>query len=84
MFTKYVMITTIIIFLLSGCISRTSFGPCIGILDERDPHLIYKASGWNIAMAIIFVETVFVPIIVVVDQTLCPTGKWKTEREQSS
>lgn len=84
MFSKYITITLIILILLSGCVSKTSFGPCIGVLDERDPHLIYKASGWNIAMAIIFIETVFVPVIVVVDQTLCPIGKWKTEKEQSS
>jgi hypothetical protein len=70
--TKALLI--ILLFSISACAERTSLGPCIGAFDERDPHLIYKPSGWNIAMAIIFIETIFVPIVVIFDETQCPIG----------
>ncbi len=60
--------------LISGCTTNTPFGPCIGAFDDRDPHLIYKPSGWNIALGIVFIETVFVPVIVLIDETQCPIG----------
>lgn len=59
----------------ASCTSETDFGPCIGAFDEKDPGLIYKMSGWNIAMGIIFFELIVPPIIVVVDETLCPIGR---------
>ncbi len=59
---------------VSGCTSKTDFGPCIGAFDDKDPSLIYKANGWNIAMGVVFVELIVPPIIVIVDETLCPIG----------
>jgi hypothetical protein len=64
--------------LLVGCTSRTEYGECIGAFDDKKPELHYKASVWNIFLAIIFVETIIVPIYVVVDQSLCPVGKKST------
>ena len=63
------------LFALVGCTSRTDLGPCIGAFDERDPNLIYKVSGWNIAMGIIFMEMIIPPVIVIADETLCPVGR---------
>lgn len=60
---------------LAGCTSHTEFGPCVGAFDEKDPKLVYKISGWNLAMALIFFEIIAPPIIVVVDETFCPIGK---------
>ena len=62
---------------VTGCTSSTAAGPCIGAFDDKDPTLNYKMNGWNVAMAIIFSETIIVPVLVVVDETLCPTGKKK-------
>lgn len=61
--------------LLVGCTSSTEHGPCIGAFDDRDPKLTYKVSVLNVFLAIIFVETIIVPIWVVVDETLCPIGR---------
>ncbi len=72
--TKWLALALVLL-LLGGCTSETAFGPCIGGFDDRDPHLIYKVSGWNLAMAIVFIETIFVPIVVAVDETLCPIGR---------
>jgi hypothetical protein len=60
---------------LGGCTSRTEFGHCIGAFDDGDPGLVYKASGWNIAMGILFVELIVPPVLVVVDQTRCPVAR---------
>lgn len=59
---------------LAGCTSSTQYGPCIGAFDDKNPHLEYKASAWNIGMAIIFVELILPPTFVVVDETQCPVG----------
>jgi hypothetical protein len=58
--------------LLAGCTSHTEFGPCIGAFDDRDPKLAYKVSVWNAFLGIIFIETIIVPIWIIVDETLCP------------
>lgn len=61
--------------MLAGCTSRTEHGECIGLFDDKDPALRYDLSGWNVAMAVIFSETIVVPIVVVLDETHCPVGK---------
>lgn len=61
--------------ILAGCTERTEYGECIGIADDKDPTLHYKLSAMNVALAIIFVETIIVPIKVAVDQTMCPVAK---------
>lgn len=65
--------------LLSGCTTETDLGPRIGAFDERDPTLIYKVSVLNVALAVIFVETIIVPVVVVVDETVCPVAKKKVQ-----
>lgn len=61
--------------LLSGCTSRTNFGLCVGVGEDRDASLVYKLSHWNIFVAFILVETIVVPIVVIADQLYCPVGK---------
>lgn len=73
--TKYRALALVGLLLLSGCTSATSVGPCVGAFDERDPHLIYNTSAWNLIMAIVFLETIFVPVVVVADETVCPIGR---------
>jgi hypothetical protein len=65
-------IIVMLLILLSACTTQTEYGKCVGINDAQKPNLVYKASGWNIAMSIIFFETVFVPIVVVMDDLYCP------------
>ena len=72
---KKIFLIGLILLAITGCTSRTSFGECIGLGDEKDPTLIYKVSGLNVAMAIIGFELIFPPVLVVVDQFYCPTGK---------
>lgn len=61
--------------LLAGCTSKTEFGDCIGIADDKKPDLQYKVSVWNVVMAVIFSETIVVPIVVLMDKTSCPVAK---------
>lgn len=71
---KKLLITLLLTTTLVGCTTKTEFGPCIGAFDEKDPAKIYKVSGWNIAMGILFMEFVVPPIVVLVDNTHCPVG----------
>lgn len=70
-------LTTVLLIaaLLAGCTSKTAFGDCIGIADDKKPNLEYKVSAWNIALAVIFSETIVVQIVVLVDKTSCPVAK---------
>ncbi len=66
------------LFLITGCESRTEYGSCIGLGDDRDPSLRYKASTQNIIIGVIFFEMIAPPIIVAVDEFYCPVGRKKT------
>lgn len=59
---------------LAGCTTRTEYGQCVGLGDDKNPTLHYKVSVWNAFLGIVFVETVIVPIIVLVDELECPVS----------
>jgi len=61
--------------LLAGCTSRTEFGQCVGIAEDKDPSLIYKLSIWNMVLGLVFAELIVPPVIVVAEKLYCPTGK---------
>jgi hypothetical protein len=60
--------------LLSGCQTRTKYGDCVGVSEHQSSKLQYKLSVRNTVVGIIFVETVFVPVVVLVNKTYCPVG----------
>jgi hypothetical protein len=72
---KRIVLAVMLAAVLAGCTSRTEFGPCVGIGDDKDPKLTYKLSAWNLALAIVFIGVVIPPILVAVDETFCPVGK---------
>lgn len=61
--------------LLSGCEDKTDFGRCVGLLDERDPALKWKVSTANALAGAILIETVMVPVYVLLERTYCPVGR---------
>jgi len=61
--------------LLAGCTSKTEFGSCIGMADDKDPALIYAVSKWNLFMGILGIEIIIPPILVAVNQMYCPVGR---------
>lgn len=61
--------------MVSGCISKTEYGECIGVADQPDLSLTYKASVRNIVLGVVFIETIFAPIIVLVSEFKCPIGR---------
>ncbi len=61
--------------MVTGCTERTQYGECIGAFDDGDPALVYKTDGWNVAMAVVFVELIVPPIVVVVGETRCPIAR---------
>jgi len=71
---KYLLATLIACSLISGCRSKTEYGKCVGIDDTQDPKLEYKLSVRNVVLGCFFVETVIVPVLVLVDETYCPVG----------
>jgi hypothetical protein len=60
--------------LLAGCQSRTQYGECVGIGDDQKPTLEYRLSVRNTFLAVVFFQTLFVPIIVLANETSCPIG----------
>lgn len=60
--------------MLSGCTSSTTYGSCVGINGDKDPTLRYDYDTGNIIMAIIFSETIVVPVVVVLSALECPVG----------
>lgn len=72
---KKIITISMLIALLSGCTTKTEYGECIGVLDDKKPELIYKLDTTNAVLGIVFVETIFVPVIVLANETQCPVGK---------
>lgn len=68
------MICILVAALLAGCTTRTEFGECVGIADDRDPALVYKLSVWNTVLAVVLFETIFVPIVVLANEISCPVA----------
>ena len=68
------IIIMILVAMLAGCTSSTQYGDCVGVVDERDPNLVYKLSAQNMAVAIIFFELIAPPVIVLADELYCPVG----------
>ncbi len=60
------------VLLLVGCTTHTEFGSCIGLLDKQNPKVEYELSVWNGFVAILFSETVVVPIYTVAKDISCP------------
>ncbi len=59
---------------LLGCTRSTSVGDCIGITDKEYSGFVYEYSKKNIIIGIIGVETVVVPINVLLYNLKCPIG----------
>jgi PBP1b-binding outer membrane lipoprotein LpoB len=72
---KKLITALLLALLLSGCESSTDLGACIGINDSENPKLVYKYSVQNIVVGALLVETIFVPIIVVLNEIKCPVDK---------
>lgn len=47
---------------------------CVGLFDDKNPKLIYKIDTYNIIIGAFFINLVFPPIIVIVDEFFCPIG----------
>jgi hypothetical protein len=58
----------------TACTSSTKYGDCIGVNDTQSQKLRYRTSTKNIVLAVIFLETIIVPIVVVADELSCPVG----------
>lgn len=66
------LIIALVIMTSVACTSSTPGGQCIGAFDDKEPNKKYSLSKWNTFLGLFFVETIFVPIIVVATETLCP------------
>lgn len=69
---KKVIALVVLATALSGCTSKNEFGNCIGAFDDKKPGVEYKLSTWNTVLAVIFSETIIVPVLVIANETRCP------------
>lgn len=58
----------------AGCQCSNQYGDCIGVADDPTPGVRYKVSVLNIILAVVFVETIFVPAYVILADLKCPTN----------
>lgn len=70
----YIVLLFTILSLLSGCISRTKYGSCYGLIGTKEPNLEYKLSVYNVVIAVLFSETIVIPGIVLAAEIYCPIG----------
>lgn len=68
------LIAVLSLALLAGCTTRTEYGDCVGIGDDKNPKLTYKISVWNAVLGVIFFELIVPPVMVVADSLYCPVG----------
>ena len=71
---KKFILAALCVTMLSGCVSSTEYGDCVGIAATQNPALEYKASVWNLFLGFIFIETLIVPIVVLANDAACPVG----------
>lgn len=72
---KKLIAAIVLLSMVTGCTSSTALGPCVGIGVRQDPSLIYQPSAWNLFLAIVFIETIIVPVIVLANETSCPVAR---------
>lgn len=60
--------------LLSACTFREHGNACIGATDKEKPGVHYSVSAWNVFLAIIFSETLIIPVHVILFEVKCPDG----------
>jgi len=72
---KHIILAIIAAIFLAGCTTRTDYGECIGIANDKDPALHYKISVLNTVLGVLFIETVIVPVVVLADNIYCPVGR---------
>jgi hypothetical protein len=61
--------------LLTGCETENQHGSCIGIVEEKEPNLIYKPSVQNIVVGTLFFWLILPPVLVVTTDYQCPIAK---------
>lgn len=69
------LVNILLIFFLTACTSSTEFGKCIGVDTIGKEELEYKISIKNSVIALLFAETIIVPIIVISDEIYCPIAR---------
>jgi hypothetical protein len=69
---KKIVIATLC--LMCSCTFRNSQGECVGLVsqDHKNPGVEYRISWWNIALGVIFSETILIPVVVAIDDFECP------------
>jgi len=68
-------VACIVLLVCVSCTTKTEYGKCIGLADDKDPALIYKVSANNLFWGIVGLELIYPPIKVAVDCTFCPVGR---------
>lgn len=76
-------LTLVLIVLFTGCTTKTEFGHCVGLNGTKDPKLHYSYDAINIVLSVVFIETVFVPVIVVLNELECPDANLENNKNEN-
>jgi hypothetical protein len=69
---KQIALLAVALMMLAGCTTSTPHGQCIGLNGTENPAKVYEYNATNIVVGVIFMETIFVPVIVALDELKCP------------
>jgi predicted small secreted protein len=72
---KKLIALVLLVIMVAGCTFNTEHGSCIGIQEQENPKYRYQVPAWNVVAAVIFVETLFVPLVVLLSDFKCPMEK---------
>lgn len=74
--TKY-LISLMICLFFSACTTQNQYGECKGLAnkEERRADLTYEVKKLNVFWAVLFSETLAVPVLTAAFWVWCPVGK---------
>ncbi len=78
-FITFMMICVLMGFLMLNSVNKSVViegltVPCVGVTDPQNPAFRYKLDTWNTILGIVFVETIFMPVIVANNYLFCPVS----------
>lgn len=67
------------ILMSTSCTTKTSHGECVGLSTDtiKNPNKVYQTDFKNVALAVFFFQTIWVPINVIGYNLDCPIAEKK-------
>jgi hypothetical protein len=79
LFAAFVLINVAILGVAAAATTtKTEFGDCVGLDDDKNPELVYKTDLGNVVIGAFLVSTIVAPVYLALEAVSCPVGKVAT------